>query len=445
MTTLTSITNSIEAQAGFNLSDVKTIIRSDTINKSSSKPVRVTSRSSRGNVGPMDEEPILSKRNIDRLVKDMYDMIKSRRIPPVTSRDVYPHSKHELWDNLKPIPLMNAGPEHEFLVLGTTPRTNYYLRPRLVPQGDDKKLDSRYLILVSEVDSYAVVDRLTDYYQEERRLDAYHSDINIERFTGSANQMWETQPHILKKWLRSAIIRYTNKSGSDTIDFINYEDRDFLAELLQSLFDDRVHVSQYRITWVVSIIEFFRQFIKIDSMLDPSMGWGDRLLGAMKVGVSYRGYDPNKSLHTGYKRMINDFSKEANSSDREYIHIPIGFEDAVIEERVDFILTSPPYGDIEVYTTDPDQSIIKFQDNWMTGFYEPYLIKAWSALRPGGILVLQIGDNRNFKMVDHTIKFFKSIEDSIHWGQFLTYAQVGRYGNLHIVYRKMGRGSGDSL
>lgn len=417
---------------GLNLAEVPPATPSSHSSTSSLKKSQVGKQSAkrqfiRGEI-VIDPVPIMDMEVIDDLVEDLYEHIKKHNLPPVTARDVYPQSRQELWDNIRPIEFTEATYEEEFLVMGSVPRDNYYLRPRLQPRDNNVTMPAKYIVLIGGFDTYSSSDRITDFYQEERRLDAYHSRINIEGVTGSANDMWFDHPHILKKWLRSAVIRYTNANNPT----INYEDNAFQVELITSLFNDKIHVSQYRVTWVVSIIQFFREFIDIDSMLDPSMGWGDRLIGAMKAGVNYYGCDPNASLHPGYERMIKDFAPD----DRTYTHIQSGFEDVVIDVQFDFILTSPPYGDIEIYSNDSNQSIEKYDGNWMVGFYELYLTKSWNALREGGIMVLQIGDNRNFKMVDHTIKFFKEISDCIPWGQFLTYSERGKYGNLHLVFMR---------
>lgn len=391
-----------------------------------------------------DEEPLIGIGEVDRLVEQVYEFIKDKNLPPVTAADVFPQSKEELWNNLKIVEFVNATDQF-FLVLGGSPRDNYVLKPRLAPQGVDQELDPRYVVLIAGWDTYESADRITDYYQEKYRLDSYIQRIVILGVKASPNDMWFNHPPILKKWIRSAVIRYTNKLKAESTEVairaIEVLDTRFQRELLESLFNDKVHSSQYRVTWVISIIDYFRKFIKIESMLDPSMGWGDRLIGAMKMNVNYTGFDPNTALHPGYERMIQDFAPQGFN----YSHTAIGFEDAIITDKVDFILTSPPYGDVEVYSNEETQSIIKFKDNWMLGFYEPYLIKAWNALRDGGILVLQIGDNMNFKMVDYTIQFFKQFDDCIYWGQFLTYAKVGKYGNLHLVYRKSGKGENDSI
>jgi hypothetical protein len=389
-----------------------------------------------------DDKSLLESGEVDRLVDEVFQFIKENNLPPVTARDVFPQSKFELWNNLKPIEFVKANDEYA-TVLGNSPRENYILKPRIHPQGIERKLDPRYRVLIGGWDTYESADRITDFYQEECRLDSYLSRLRILEVNSSPNDMWFNHPNILRKWIRSAVIRYTNKLKNQDIEVesIDVGDVTFKRELLESLFNDKVHVSQYRVTWVVSIIAYFKQFINIESMLDPSMGWGDRLLGAMKMGVKYTGFDPNTKLHPGYKRMIEDLADDQS----KYSATMVGFEDAIISEEVDFILTSPPYKDVEIYSNEETQSIIKFKDNWMEGFYDPYLLKAWGALRDGGILVLQIGDSRNFKMVDHTIKLFKRIDGCIHWGQFITYANVGKCGNLHLVYRKYGKGEYDSI
>ena len=42
------------------------------------------------------------------------------------------------------------------------------------------------------------------------------------------------------------------------------------------------------------------------NVLDPTAGWGGRLLGASSLGIKYTGLDTNLNLRDGYNRMIND-------------------------------------------------------------------------------------------------------------------------------------------
>ena len=58
-------------------------------------------------------------------------------------------------------------------------------------------------------------------------------------------------------------------------------------------------------------------------VLDQSMGWGDRLLGAMsclnKCNIRYIGFDPNKALRYGYVDIMKLFNKSIINITDTYI------------------------------------------------------------------------------------------------------------------------------
>ena len=79
-------------------------------------------------------------------------------------------------------------------------------------------------------------------------------------------------------------------------------------------------------------------------VLDPTAGWGGRLLGASALGIDYVGIDTNINLKEGYEKMISDL----NLKGCEMIWKSC-FDVDFREINPDLVLTSPPYGDMEIY------------------------------------------------------------------------------------------------
>jgi hypothetical protein len=83
------------------------------------------------------------------------------------------------------------------------------------------------------------------------------------------------------------------------------------------------------------------------NVLDPTAGWGGRMLGAMSLGINYTGYDTNVNMKEAYagihshgfgvQRMIWKNCLEGDFT---------GNRDG---EAFDLVLTSPPYGNMELY------------------------------------------------------------------------------------------------
>ena len=142
-------------------------------------------------------------------------------------------------------------------------------------------------------------------------------------------------------------------------------------------------------------------------ILDPSSGWGDRLIAALaSEAILYHGFDPNKKLQKGYKSIINTFNTETDASVK-----PVPFEESIIKNNYyDIAITSPPYFDLEKYGTDPKQSIIKYPsyEEWLTNFYYIYINKMILSVKSGGFIVIYIEDitsnGTKYNMREYTVK-----------------------------------------
>ena len=98
------------------------------------------------------------------------------------------------------------------------------------------------------------------------------------------------------------------------------------------------------------------------AILDPTAGWGGRLLGAWSMGIDYTGIDTNINLKDGYDKMIKmlqDYDKKIGRISPKMTMI---WEDTltVDYEKIDYdmVLTSPPYFNLEVY-----EHMTPFDDN----------------------------------------------------------------------------------
>lgn len=133
-------------------------------------------------------------------------------------------------------------------------------------------------------------------------------------------------------------------------------------------------------------------------ILDPSAGWGNRLIAALAAKAKvYNGFDPNKLLQPAYKKIIKSFKQSVGT----YNVKPIPFEDSILKHNYyDLALTSPPYFSLETYSTDNSQSVVKYPqfNEWITHFYKPYLIKMIDAVRKNGFVAIYVEDiNINYK------------------------------------------------
>jgi hypothetical protein len=123
------------------------------------------------------------------------------------------------------------------------------------------------------------------------------------------------------------------------------------------------------------------------SVLDFTMGWGGRLVGACALGIpEYIGIDNNARLRAPYEKMVK-FLKSSNAKTK----IQLIFRDALTIDyskfNYDMVLTSPPYYNIELYGGNETRLS---KEEWNSQFYEPIFEKTYKYLQRGGHYCLNI-------------------------------------------------------
>ena len=135
------------------------------------------------------------------------------------------------------------------------------------------------------------------------------------------------------------------------------------------------------------------------TVLDTSMGWGDRLAGFFASNAThYIGCDPNPNTFKVYSEMIREYSKMSPGKTTQIYRC--GAEDLPWEtiENVDCAFTSPPYFATERYNEggefEKDQSWSKFAEyeRWRDEFYLPVALNSFNALSEKGFLMVNIMD-----------------------------------------------------
>ena len=143
-----------------------------------------------------------------------------------------------------------------------------------------------------------------------------------------------------------------------------------------------------------SSISIFKPLIAMDvycrfqpkCVLDFTMGWGGRLVGACALNVpKYIGVDSNRHSKTPYNKMCN-FLKKHSTTD-----IQLYFQDALTVDysklEYDLVLTSPPYYNIELYDGVNNQQT---KEEWNEHFYKPIFEMTYKYLKNGGHYCLNI-------------------------------------------------------
>jgi tRNA1(Val) A37 N6-methylase TrmN6 len=161
---------------------------------------------------------------------------------------------------------------------------------------------------------------------------------------------------------------------------------------------DEIRKFKYIFNLYLSSISIFRPILAMElycmisakRVLDFTMGWGGRLLGAHVLNLeSYIGIDINAELREPYDKMVS-FLREQEKTLEKQTQIQLIFRDAL---KVDYsildydtVFTSPPYYDYEEY-----RHMKKYK--WKEEFYEPIIKTTWKYLKKNGHFCLNVPED----------------------------------------------------
>jgi 16S rRNA G966 N2-methylase RsmD len=141
---------------------------------------------------------------------------------------------------------------------------------------------------------------------------------------------------------------------------------------------------------------------KPNVVFDPCAGWGGRLLGVVSSGSKYIGFEPNTKTFGSLQNMVKFLSIENQ--------VMLICDDALNMKKydlpkVDMILTSPPYFDLEIYSDEETQSHKNrlSYDDWSKHFLNEIIIQSNQLLNDGGVScwnVGKVGKNNMFDCVE---------------------------------------------
>jgi len=145
-----------------------------------------------------------------------------------------------------------------------------------------------------------------------------------------------------------------------------------------------------------SAAKYIYDYFQAETVLDFSMGWGDRILGAhaSEYVKKYVGFDPNLNLIQGYVNQIKQYQNIGTPM--KFKLVPWCAENPQIElqDEFDLVFTSPPYFDKEKYDQSEQQSYKKYKsfDSWMNDFLFKTIELRTTNLKSGGHLVINVSD-----------------------------------------------------
>lgn len=122
------------------------------------------------------------------------------------------------------------------------------------------------------------------------------------------------------------------------------------------------------------------------ALLDPTAGWGGRLVGSCIKNIPrYIGIENNLNLREPYSRLI-DFLKTQSTT-----QIEMFFQNALTMDytqlKYDLVLTSPPYYNLEKYR---NMQLYNTKREWVEQFYRPLFVAIFESLMLGGCMALNV-------------------------------------------------------
>lgn len=196
------------------------------------------------------------------------------------------------------------------------------------------------------------------------------------------------------------------------------------------------NVTKYRTVTSKAIVQYFGA----KRVFDPCSGWGGCMLGTLAAGsdTSYSGCEPDPNTCTGLLNILSDPAIPDSATDRAEIWnepaekvLPI----VQTEEKYDMILTSPPYFNLELYTSgEQSTTIYPTWDEWVTKWLKPLILGCLQCLKPSGTSCYSVKNfrsNKLYPLADVT----KKIHEDAGWVLVKTVTMTGsaRMGSNRIT------------
>lgn len=147
--------------------------------------------------------------------------------------------------------------------------------------------------------------------------------------------------------------------------------------------------------------KYLYQKYNATSVLDPTAGWGGRMLGAWALGIDYTGIDTNTNMKPAYDSMIEMLDNKTPAILKKP-KLQMLWQSALDVDfsklEYDFVLTSPPYVNLEIYEhMAPWDS----DDRFYVDFFIPLWKKCVDNIKSAGTICFNISP----KMYDDAVSF----------------------------------------
>ena len=144
------------------------------------------------------------------------------------------------------------------------------------------------------------------------------------------------------------------------------------------------------------------------TVLDPCCGWGGRMLGTVAAGKKYIGFEPNTETYNNLLKL----AEFLNIKDKiEIYNVGAEHMSQYLKQKVDIVLTSPPYFNLEIYSDENTQSENQhssyedWRDLWLAGVIKT----AISHLNDSGVSCWNVHNVGKMKMIEDVANIHSSV------------------------------------
>lgn len=153
-------------------------------------------------------------------------------------------------------------------------------------------------------------------------------------------------------------------------------------------------------------------------VLDPTAGWGGRMIGAWALGIPYVGFDTNEKMILAYQDMVQDLLDVSDKLEMD-CDISMNFDSCLSADfsqiDYDFVLTSPPYINLEVYEMMPPfESKAKFYKEFLI----PLLQKCLTHIKDPGWVAFNISQQMYLELLEFGFRACDAEEDLLQQKRF---------------------------
>lgn len=139
------------------------------------------------------------------------------------------------------------------------------------------------------------------------------------------------------------------------------------------------------------------------NVYDYSAGYGGRLLGitTSTMRYNYHGIDPNTETVKNLNYLNELIYQAVGNKGKITCSVSEEFE----PENIDLAFSSPPYFNLEKYTDEPTQCMVRYTtlDEWFEGYVEPTMKNIYKGLADNGIFATNIADYKSYGKKEYAV------------------------------------------